>query len=157
MSDIYNWLQRCNTRGLQIFLLVVIGILCALLVTQNLWVPKLVQYILDREQSVDVTEIASVEGESSAKEVASRAALLSEAQLQEIVRETVYTTLRNKAPEECLRYSSEQEDDYVLYTVTQLFNETCPGDSTAAPTIPKFKIHATSGQVLIQSLDGIYR
>lgn len=51
MNSFFMWARRCNTRGLQIFLLVLIVIGCILLATQSLWVPKLVDYIISHEQA----------------------------------------------------------------------------------------------------------
>ena len=83
-------------------------------------------------------------------------ATLSDEQTLQIAQKVFGSALMKTNPA-CFVFNNKKADGYVIYDITRKFGNSCPGDPTSEPTFPSFKINLTTGDVLIQSLDGEYR
>lgn len=78
-------------------------------------------------------------------------------QALKIAQNVVLKDLKSASNLECLNFSADKNNEFVVYSVNRKFNDVCGGDPTSAPTIPKIKIILETKEILIQSLDGEFR
>lgn len=83
--------------------------------------------------------------------------LASESESLSIAEQTIIKDLKITIKTDCLIFADKKDANFITYTITRKFNNTCPSDPTFAPGIPQLKIDRLSRVVLVQALDGEFK